>query len=84
MLGFAILGVVVYCVGTAVGGFIIGMLNELFHWQLDFDNALLLSLIALPFGILFTWGLYMLLKKQWTDALPVIVDDIQDIGNRDL
>ena len=63
---FAVLGVVVYYAGSFVGGIIIaifGYATELY----DVENMhdLLISVLALPFGVLACWGFYMILKKNW-------------------
>lgn len=79
--GFAILGVVSYYVGTMVGGFVTAILDDLMGWGLDWENTWTLSLIALPFGLIFTTVLYYILKKQWEKETPVIKDEIEDIGN---
>lgn len=79
--GFAILGVATYYVGTMIGGAVFGVLDGILGWGIDWENTWILSLIALPFGLLFTTGLYYILKKQWEKEVPVVKDEIEDIGN---
>lgn len=77
---YAILGIVSYYLGTLMGGIIIGVLSELFVWNIDFENNLMLLLIAIPFGLLFTIILYFLLKRKWKNSIIEVKDEIQDIG----
>ena len=66
--GFAIFGVIAYYFGTFVAGIIFVILNEFYgSTPTDELNDYALGLMALPFGLLSCWGLYMLLKKQWKD-----------------
>jgi len=77
---FAILGVVTYYVGTAIGGLILAFSEIFFGLAIDWENNLLLSLIALPFGILAVYALYFILKKKWKNTFVEVKDEIQDIG----
>lgn len=77
---FAILGVVIYYVGTFVGGLILGVLDALMELGINWDNSLLLSLIALPFGIGTCYLFYYLLKRSWSKALVIVTDEINEIG----
>lgn len=75
---FAILGVVIYYVGSFVGGMLLGILGYAFGWfDIETMNEFLISLMALPFGILASWGFYMILKKSWksTDRETYIKDE---------
>ncbi|GAA4961179.1 hypothetical protein [Algibacter aquimarinus] len=80
---YGILGIAVYYVGTAVGGFILGVASELFELNLDWENTFTLSLMVLPFGILFSVIIYLLIKRQWQKTIPIAKDEIKDIGNID-
>jgi len=77
---FAILGVVSYYVGTALGGVILGLSEVFFGLSIDWENNLLLTLLALPFGILSVYLLYSVLKKKWQKSFVEVRDEIQDIG----
>jgi hypothetical protein len=63
--GFAILGVVAYYVGTFVMGFVLGIL---YPETIETMNNLLLGLIALPLGLLFSWLLYKFLENRWSTS----------------
>lgn len=77
---FAVLGIVVYYAGTMIGGVILAILDELVGIGFDWDNNLLLGLVALPFGIATAYLFYYLLKKQWEKTVVIVTDEIQDIG----
>jgi len=77
---FAVLGVISYYVGTALGGVILGLSEVFFGVAIDWDNNLLLTLLALPFGILSVYLLYSVLKKKWQKSFVEVRDEIQDIG----
>lgn len=65
--GFAIIGIVCYYAGSFVGGIILGVIGILAGS--DFVSTtpdILLSLMGVPFGLLFCWGLYVILKKNWS------------------
>lgn len=63
--GYALLGIATYYVGTFIGGLAIGLIDLFADTDLLESNSLILGLIALPFGLLFVWGLYKLLEKKW-------------------
>ncbi|WP_299556197.1 hypothetical protein [Seonamhaeicola sp.] len=77
---YAILGIVVYYAGTGVGGVVLGVMNELFGLNINWDNTLLMTFIALPFGIGASGLFYFLLRRNWKKAKIEIKDEIQDIG----
>jgi MFS family permease len=77
---FAILGILVYYIGTFIGGVILGILDELIGIGFDWDNTLALGLIALPFGIGVAYLFYFILKKEWEKSFVFAEDEIQDIG----
>ncbi|MCK7589955.1 hypothetical protein M0G43_05155 [Subsaxibacter sp. CAU 1640] len=79
---FAILGVVVYYVGTFIGGILIGILDEIVGIGFDWDNNLALGLIALPFGIAAAYLFHYLLKANWEKSVVIVEDEIQDIGKQ--
>jgi hypothetical protein len=77
---FAILGVVAYYAGAFVMGIILGII---FPDAVDTMNNLILSLLALPMGLLFTWGLYKILENRWSNPVHDDFDD-SDILDRNL
>ena len=78
---FAVLGIVLYYVGTFIGWAILGIMDGLMDIGFDWDNNLALRLIALPFGIAAAYLFHFLQRKQWDKSFVVIADEIQDIGN---
>jgi len=66
--GYFLLGVVTYYGGTFVGGFIIGFAAVLMGSSIDSIPDILLSIIALPFGLLCVWGLYKILQNKWSKS----------------
>ena len=64
--GFAILGVLTYYSGSFLFGILIGITIEIVSpGTVSGMNEFVLGLIALPFGVLTTVGLYHLLKHIW-------------------
>lgn len=77
---YAILGVISYYAGTMIGGFIVAIGSDLFGWNINFEDTLTLTLIAIPFGILSAVGFYFLLRRSWKNSKVEVKDEIQDIG----
>ncbi len=77
---YGLLGILCYYSGTLIGGAIIGVLSLFFGFDVDWDNDLLMSAIALPFGIGTCYLFHFLLKKKWQKETKVYVEGIQDIG----
>src|SRR5438477_13102036 len=65
---FAIVGIAAYYLGIVIGGFIIGIAFAFgwFPYSIDSVPNFTLGLIAIPFGVLTCWGLYAILKRNWT------------------
>jgi hypothetical protein len=61
----AILGVVSYYGGQFAGGVILAIGYELFIGSIDEINETVLSVLALPIGVLACWGFYRILKSRW-------------------
>jgi MFS family permease len=80
---YGLLGILCYYLGTLIGGAIIGVLSVFMDFDVNWDNDLLMSVIALPFGIGTCYLFYYLLKKKWEKEAKVYVEGIQDIGKRD-
>lgn len=65
--GIAILGVVSYYAGLLLGGIIVVIIGEIVSpGFVDDSSDLMVSLLAIPFGILTCWGLYQILKRVWS------------------
>lgn len=78
---FAILGAVSYYVGAFVGGGILGTLDAFIGLNIDWDNSLLMTIIAIPFSIGTVYLFYYLLKKNWSKTIVIEdTNEIQDIG----
>ncbi|MCB0457797.1 MAG: hypothetical protein R2776_08375 [Flavobacteriaceae bacterium] len=79
--GFAVLGVVSYYAASFIGGIILGIIGEIISpgW-IDTTSEMVLGLIALPFGILGCYGLYIYLKKSWEKRKKEEAVSIDDIG----
>lgn len=87
---FAILGVVSYYAGLFLGGILIALFYEVvLEKSIDGVNEFLLSLLAVPIGILVCWGFYNYLLNRWdnedTPQAPVDSSDVldADLINRD-
>jgi hypothetical protein len=75
--GFAILGIVVYYAVSIVFVTIIMLIFPKFS---DSSNDLIMSLIALPFGLLACYLFYYFLEKSWKDSKILDKDEIDNIG----
>jgi hypothetical protein len=62
---YAILGVGSYYGSQFVAGIFIAIGYELFIGSVEEINDVVLSIVALPIGILACWGFYRLLKSRW-------------------
>ncbi|WP_274475706.1 hypothetical protein [Mangrovimonas aestuarii] len=76
---FAILGVGFYYASMFVGGAILGFLDALFNWGVNWDNAFI-GLLAIPFGLSAVYLFYTLLKKKWEKSFVEEKDEIDQIG----
>jgi hypothetical protein len=63
--GYAILGVLLYYVGTILGGFIIGFSSYYMPEFFSNINEFLLNFMIIPFGLFVTWLTYIFLKKNF-------------------
>jgi uncharacterized membrane protein YfcA len=76
---YAIIGVAVYYAGTGVGGLILGFVFLLTNINFDWDNTVLTSLIAIPFGLCADYLFYIVLRKMWSKKENA-KDEINEIG----
>ncbi len=76
---YAILGVVSYYGGLFAAGLGIGILAEMGVIN-SFENIpeIVLSLIALPFGVLTCWLFYVTLKSQWSKKTILNNENVLD------
>lgn len=77
---YAVLSIVVYYAFTAIFGLLLGILDALFEWGINWDNNLFINLLAIPMGLLAVWGLYVILKNQWEKNKVLVKDNIDEIG----
>ncbi|MCX2679064.1 hypothetical protein OOZ15_03845 [Galbibacter sp. EGI 63066] len=77
---FAIIGIVAYYVGTFIAGIVIAFINPSF---IENGNDIVLSLIVLPFGLLATYGLYVLLENNFKKSYINVIDELDDIGKKE-
>ncbi|NMH86682.1 hypothetical protein [Flavivirga algicola] len=61
---YAILSIVVYYAGTFMAGIVLALLVEFGIMYIDLENSLILTIIALPFGLGAVFILYSLRKKM--------------------
>ena len=65
-VGYAILGVAIYYVGTIVFGLAFGIVSEIISpGYVDTVNDTMLGLAGLPFGLLASYLLYKYFSKTW-------------------
>lgn len=77
---FAVLGVITYFVGAAIGGVLLFFLDLQFGFGIDWESKLLLTFILLPFAIATCYLLHYFLKRSWKKSVVVVKDEIMDIG----
>lgn len=75
--GYAILGVVVYYLGTFVFAFLLAIFTPNF---LDSESDRVIGLISLPFGVLSCYLLYKYFEKTWEKNKPKADKLIDQIG----
>lgn len=73
--GFAILGVVVYYLGTFLAGVVLVLFGGS---SLDNVPDIVISIISIPFGLLSAWILYRLLERSWLNAQETTNTDVLD------
>ena len=77
--GYAILGVASYYIGTFIFGVVLAIFSEVFELGLfDGMNDWSLNMLALPFGLLASWGTYSFLKRDLKKRKKLFQDDILD------
>ena len=76
--GFGWLGILVYFLGTFIGGFSLGLVSVFLDISIE-ENQTLINLITIPIGFLAVYLLYFVLNKNWTSQVSK-VESIDDIG----
>ena len=79
--GYAILGVVMYYIGTFIGGMAIGL--GCYFLDIEDTNDLWLTLLVIPLGFFASWLTYTSLKNKWTNDnsnFNTLDDNILDEG----
>jgi hypothetical protein len=77
---FAVLGVIMYYVGTFIGGVVLALLDEIFVLGINWENNFTLGIMALPFGIALDFVFYKLLEKKWKKEFIPVGQEIDQIG----
>lgn len=77
---FAILGIITYFVGAAIGGVILFFLDMQLDIGINWESKLMLTFILLPFATATCYLLHYLLKLNWEKSVVIVTDEIQDIG----
>ena len=75
--GYAVIGVISYYAGAFIAGFVIAIVAPTF---INSVSDVQLGLIALPFGLAITCGLYFLLKNNFKKNHKNPLDELEDIG----
>jgi hypothetical protein len=73
--GFAILGVVVYYLGTFLAGVVLVLFGGS---SLDNVPDIVISLLSIPFGLLSAWILYRMLERSWIKTQESTNSDVLD------
>lgn len=73
-------GILVYVGGLLFVGIILGVLNEVLGWGIDFENNSAIKFIDLPIGLGSCYILYLILEKKWKSEV-VQTESIEDIGS---
>ena len=69
-----------YYVGSMIGGAIVGFLSVLLEFEVDWENQILMTFIAIPFGFGTCWLFYYLLETNWKKNQIKPTENIDDIG----
>ena len=82
---FAIIGIAAYYFGTIIGGVCVGLFYAIVleSSSLEDLSRITLALIVVPFGLLTCWGLYLILKRNWTMAAEKGNENILDSDFKD-
>lgn len=77
--GYGLSGIATYYLGTFAGGVVLALIDVFAgtHFAEE-SNQILLNLMALPFGLLFVWGLYKILESRWENQKLPESDSLDD------
>jgi len=77
---YAILGALSYFIGPFIGGFALGILNEIFTLGINWDNMILMTMLEFVLGFGSSYLFYFLLKRNWKKNYVSTAVSIDDIG----
>jgi hypothetical protein len=60
-------------------GLLFGILDQIFGWEIDWENSIAIQLMDIPLGVFCCYILYIILKKKW-ESEYIALDTIDDIG----
>jgi len=70
--GYGILGVLMYYLGTFIGGLIIGIIGVILGANItDESSRIAFTLLCVPFGLLACWGCYKILGNYWENKIRI-------------
>ncbi|MFD2727296.1 hypothetical protein [Hyunsoonleella rubra] len=78
--GYGILGIVVYYAGSAIGGVLVALADDLFDLGINFESRINLMIIAFSFGVSLAVLVYFYLNRRWKKSVVVPKDEIDEIG----
>lgn len=81
---YVLLGIGTYYAGTLLAGFTIGLLSVTMDFNIDNTPDLVIGLMAVPFGILATFGVYKYLEKKWKREYVDPVAELETIGSEEV
>ena len=77
---YGVIGVISYYLGSLIGGVVVGIAAYFFELNVDWENKMSMSIIAIPFGFGSCYIVYTFLNKKWEKDV-VAIESIDDIGN---
>lgn len=73
------LGILGYVLGLLMFGVLLGILDQIFGWGIDWERNTVVRFLDIPVGLLICYVLYIILERKWKSECQVI-DTIDDIG----
>lgn len=73
-------GILAYGGGLLSFGLLFGILDQIFGWEIDWENNITIQLMDIPLGVFCCYILYIILKKKW-ESEYIELDTIDDIGD---
>jgi uncharacterized membrane protein YdjX (TVP38/TMEM64 family) len=81
---YAIVSVVVYYGSTFLAGLLVGVICLIFGYDIENFGKVELTFIAIIFGLIMVYVFYEVLDKKWFNKKNEVVDDIDQIGVKEL